>query len=452
MKKKMMISAAALLLIGAGAIYAFGSGAIRFGTPTEEQLDTAPHQTVESIAQKTAEELEQLSDALAQSEELVTPSSAPDVNIVQVSSPASAESKPAVAESKPASVPPAPPAKVQNAGTVFEGYTVTITDNKTPAVRAGGLDWPITKYYFFDANGNSLGSISGAAMNAIMDKYKIIGQGGSVDAPSLNGEWEFWFAEQFNTLRSLSGGVGGGNSSGTPPLASPSSKEVDMDAYAEKVIALTNTERKSNNLHSLQTESEMMELAQIRAQEIADKFSHVRPDGVRISELGYGENISQGRNTPAEAVSAWMNSSGHKANILNEKYESIGVGCFSKDGTLYWVQLFSRGSNHGGSLGNEDPATGDRANTTAYALNASELNLTAGETYQIAVENAEDVRVDWSSSKLSDGILSVDSNGNITTYHRSGMSSAKATLTVTAKIYISDRLVKTLNCKVTVTQ
>jgi uncharacterized protein YkwD len=78
-------------------------------------------------------------------------------------------------------------------------------------------------------------------------------------------------------------------------------------------------------------------------------FSHTGRDGstftTRASRAGYnyaiGENIAWGYRTPDAVMTAWMNSSGHKANILNCKAKSIGVGLARKaDGTPYWTQEF----------------------------------------------------------------------------------------------------------------
>ncbi|MBR6770619.1 MAG: hypothetical protein IKM28_05180 [Lachnospiraceae bacterium] len=61
-----------------------------------------------------------------------------------------------------------------------------------------------------------------------------------------------------------------------------------------------------------------------------------------ISYQSTGENIAWGQKTPEEVVNAWMNSEGHKDNILNSSFTSIGVGCYENNGILYWVQLFTR--------------------------------------------------------------------------------------------------------------
>lgn len=53
-----------------------------------------------------------------------------------------------------------------------------------------------------------------------------------------------------------------------------------------------------------------------------------------------GENIAYGQSTPAEVMNGWMNSSGHRANILKSDFKEIGIAAFYKNGRYYWVQLF----------------------------------------------------------------------------------------------------------------
>ena len=62
-----------------------------------------------------------------------------------------------------------------------------------------------------------------------------------------------------------------------------------------------------------------------------------------ITYKSAGENIAKGQKTPAAVMNGWMNSSGHRANILNASYEQIGVGfCKDSSGVTYWVQMFIR--------------------------------------------------------------------------------------------------------------
>ena len=94
----------------------------------------------------------------------------------------------------------------------------------------------------------------------------------------------------------------------------------------------------------------MAQAANVRAQEIVNSFSHTRPDGSSFSTVlsqngvsyrGSGENIAYGQRTAAEVMDGWMNSSGHRANILNGNYTNIGVGFYESNGVKYWVQLFT---------------------------------------------------------------------------------------------------------------
>ena len=114
-------------------------------------------------------------------------------------------------------------------------------------------------------------------------------------------------------------------------------------------------EREERGLDPLELNEDIMEACQIRAEELPELFSHTRPDGsscftalegAGIDGYSYvGENIAAGQRTPEAAVDSWMNSSGHKANILNENFTEAAIGCYrDPDSTyrIYWVQLFYR--------------------------------------------------------------------------------------------------------------
>ena len=122
-------------------------------------------------------------------------------------------------------------------------------------------------------------------------------------------------------------------------------------AYIAEVVRLVNAERAKEGLTALNSDSLVQSAAQVRAKEIANKFSHTRPDGrncfTALSEAGVkylnaGENIAYGQKTPAEVVKAWMNSPGHRANIMNANFTTIGVGCYKSGNTYYWSQFFTR--------------------------------------------------------------------------------------------------------------
>lgn len=131
----------------------------------------------------------------------------------------------------------------------------------------------------------------------------------------------------------------------------PSEDETDgLSAYEAQVVSLVNAERAAAGLSPLAVNTEAAKAARIRCQEQTVSFSHTRPGGARfssvldelgISYLGAGENIAYGQRSADEVMAGWMNSPGHRANILREEYTEIGVGCLQDaSGILYWTQLF----------------------------------------------------------------------------------------------------------------
>jgi len=126
---------------------------------------------------------------------------------------------------------------------------------------------------------------------------------------------------------------------------------VDLVAFAEEVLRLTNIERANSGLSALSTTPELTRTAVVRANEIIRSFSHDRPDGSscftaydenNVSYGWAGENIAMGQRTPEEVVRAWMNSPGHKANILKKEFGRLGVGvAMDNNGRLHWSQNFT---------------------------------------------------------------------------------------------------------------
>ena len=124
----------------------------------------------------------------------------------------------------------------------------------------------------------------------------------------------------------------------------------DAGNYAEEILSLVNEERSRAGVSALTLDASAERAAEIRAEEIEQNFSHTRPDGgdfsTALSQQGVnfrtsGENIAYGQNSAEEVMQGWMNSSGHRANILNQSFTSIGVGhAEDESGTDYWTQLF----------------------------------------------------------------------------------------------------------------
>ena len=118
---------------------------------------------------------------------------------------------------------------------------------------------------------------------------------------------------------------------------------------ASQIVAICNEYRVAEGLEPLTEDPELDALAQIRAEEIVVYFEHERPDGSDCFTVmkDYkctlcGENIAAGQGNPKEVVDAWMDSEGHRANIMNKDFKKIGIG-YSAGGEFgaYWAQLFA---------------------------------------------------------------------------------------------------------------
>ncbi|KRF60271.1 hypothetical protein ASG99_26870 [Bacillus sp. Soil768D1] len=123
----------------------------------------------------------------------------------------------------------------------------------------------------------------------------------------------------------------------------------ELSAFEQQVVKLTNAERAKQGLAALKIDTELSKVARLKSQDMKDKnyFDHNSPtygspfDMMKkfgISYTSAGENIAQGQKTPEEVVEAWMNSQGHRENIMNSSFTHIGVG-YVESGN-YWTQQF----------------------------------------------------------------------------------------------------------------
>ncbi|BAK16305.1 uncharacterized protein with SCP/PR1 domains [Solibacillus silvestris StLB046] len=134
------------------------------------------------------------------------------------------------------------------------------------------------------------------------------------------------------------------------PVKTPSNNvSQSVSEFEKQVVDLTNAERAKEGLKPLEMHSPLMEVAQAKSEDMAKNnyFSHTSPtygspfDQIKSAGISYrsaGENIAQGQRTPQQVVQAWMESPGHRQNIMNANYTHIGVG-FVENG-YYWTQQF----------------------------------------------------------------------------------------------------------------
>ncbi len=122
----------------------------------------------------------------------------------------------------------------------------------------------------------------------------------------------------------------------------------NISLFKKEVLRLTNIEREKNGLSKLEYIYEFDNHANRRASEIVELFAHKRPNGESCfsgidSYRTLGENIAGGQKSPKDVVEGWMNSKGHRANILNPDFTHLAVGCKYDQKSLYkyyWVQFF----------------------------------------------------------------------------------------------------------------
>jgi uncharacterized YkwD family protein len=135
----------------------------------------------------------------------------------------------------------------------------------------------------------------------------------------------------------------------TPAPVVPNAANTSADSMIMQVVDLTNAERRKAGLSDLKMDTYLSNVAQTKATDMQNKgyFSHTSPtygspfDMMRSFGISYrsaGENIAKGQKSAQQVVTDWMNSPGHRANILNSSYTHIGVGHTTSQNC--WVQMF----------------------------------------------------------------------------------------------------------------
>lgn len=126
----------------------------------------------------------------------------------------------------------------------------------------------------------------------------------------------------------------------------------NIQQVRQEMLDAINRERAKVGASPLVLDEKLCEVAQMRAQELVQSFSHTRPDGrdcysalieMNVNYRSAGENIAAGQTTVDSAMECWMNSSGHRANILDQRYRKIGIGLYRTDSGYgyHWVQTFT---------------------------------------------------------------------------------------------------------------
>ena len=134
-----------------------------------------------------------------------------------------------------------------------------------------------------------------------------------------------------------------------PVYEQPTTSTYYNNDYAYQVLNLINQIRRENGLGELTMDYTLMQIANVRAEEATRNWSHTRPDGSNWWTLHqqyglhgkFGENLAYGQEDPAEVVQDWMDSEGHRVNILTPDFKTIGISVYYNDGVYYWSQEFA---------------------------------------------------------------------------------------------------------------
>lgn len=217
---------------------------------------------------------------------------------------------------------------------------------------------------------------------------------------------------------------------------------------ANSVLPLVNEERANLGLAPLELNRELTEAAMQRAAETAVYWDHERPNSLQcfsVSSLIDGENIGVGTSSAQLIMAKWMNSPGHKRQIIDSDYKSMGIGCYQVNGLTFWVQLFTEDSSTNtkeitGKTENVENKIQVKTDEGRLTLNIigldNDITLGLGDTksptkatiinkgYDAVKTKISLSDITWSSSDES--VFTVDNNGTIT-----AVGGGKAILTAT---------------------
>ena len=228
--------------------------------------------------------------------------------------------------------------------------------------------------------------------------------------------------------------------------------------YAFNVLDIVNSERKANGLAPLEMDKELLDVAMYRAVETSIYWDHTRPDGTlaySASSKLFGENIACGQFSASEVMNDWMNSEGHRENILSPSYKSIGIGCIYANGGIYWVQCFNvRAATEEALASSYDYVLNDTAEIVGLSSNISPAisgskSLTVGDTTSYKVY--QDGGFGSSGTYFDQSCVSYTSSDPSVLYVSSdGSATAISDGTVTVTAYISGNTKLPVTAKVTV--
>ena len=231
-------------------------------------------------------------------------------------------------------------------------------------------------------------------------------------------------------------------------------------SYSYKVLSLINKERKKKKLSQLKMSQGLINVANKRAAEISLFYAHNRPNGEKNPFKMYnwkhyvGENIALNQQTPQQVVKCWMNSPAHRKNILNKKFNSVGIGCFKVNGYIYWEQFFvdNKASRNAAQKPNADATFTVAMKTSNVKLRSSIKTVWFDDFYTRKIStyqfNKRVDNYDFLTNLYNGCVQYKSSNRNIAKINSNGVilpvSNGKATITAYLKGYPSKKVTWTV--------
>lgn len=227
---------------------------------------------------------------------------------------------------------------------------------------------------------------------------------------------------------------------------------------AYKVLDKVNEQRAANGLSKLTMDKDLLDIAMFRACETSVFWGHDRPDGTSCftaSTKMYGENIAMGYADADKVMNGWMNSEGHRNNILGANYKSIGIGCVTVNGGVYWVQCF--GKNDADPVANKSDTpdtkqtieniTAKRSSTEFYLDLPAHFDVGGEAQIKCGIVNSN---VNAKTPIDPTSITYESSDSSVLTISQDGKVKALSSGTVTVKIYLGGETYPSMEKEVTV--
>lgn len=204
-------------------------------------------------------------------------------------------------------------------------------------------------------NSGSCDNNSASQSSNIASPESSCGNSSNLNYGNLLRNYFAMLSERYNAYTSNFGTITETNTNTSQsPVEKPVEKPVEVpigtSQFAKEVVELVNAERAAEGLSPLTIDPDLTAAAEIRAQEILGTFSHTRPNGsscfTALDQVGAsyrraGENIALGQTTAKQVVEDWMNSPGHRENIMNSAYSRIGVATAAANRGYGWAQFFA---------------------------------------------------------------------------------------------------------------